>query len=117
MVIKGIDEGRQFELAGPVLGVGRDGTNAVHLHDTEVSRRHAELRLTLDGIGYRVYDRGSANGVFVNGEPAKDAVLRSGDQVQVGQTVLVYSLSRGEAPPAGDLTDRIRMIARPDAEL
>src|SRR3954452_6200939 len=116
MVIKGIDEGRQFDLAGPVLGVGRDATNAVHLHDTEVSRRHAEFRLTLDGTGYRVCDRDSANGVFVTGEPIKDALLRSGDQVQIGQTVLVYSLGRGDGPPAGDLSDRIRMIARPEAE-
>src|SRR3954462_5528683 len=116
MVIQGIDEGRQFDLAGPVVGVGRDGTNAVHLHDPEVSRRHAEFRLTLDGSGYRVYDRGSANGVYVNGEPVKDALLRSGDQVQIGQTVLVYNLGRGEGRP-GELADRIRMIARPEAEL
>jgi signal transduction histidine kinase len=117
MVIKGLDEGRQFELRGPVSGVGRDGTNAIRLHDTEVSRRHAEFRLTLDGTAYRLYDRGSANGVFVNGQQVQDALLRSGDQIQIGQTVLVYSLGRGEGPPAADLTERIRMIARPEAEL
>jgi nitrogen-specific signal transduction histidine kinase len=117
MVIQGIDEGRQFELAGPILGVGRDAANAVHLHDTEVSRRHAEFRLTLDGSGYRIHDRGSANGVFVNGTAVKDALLRPGDQLLIGQTVLVYTPSPGDRPPAGDLTDRIRMVARPDAEL
>jgi signal transduction histidine kinase len=116
MVIKGIDEGRQFELAGPVVGAGRDATNAIHLHDIEVSRRHAEFRLTLDGTGYRIHDRGSANGVFVNGQPVKDYLLRSGDQVQIGKTVLVFSLGRGEGV-AADLSDRIRMFARPDAEL
>src|SRR4051812_45552706 len=113
MVIKGIDEGRQIDLAGPVLGIGRDATNAIHLHDTEVSRRHAELQLTLDGAGYRIYDRDSANGVFVNGTQVKDAVLRSGDEVQIGQTVLVYSLGREQASRADDLSDRIRMVARP----
>jgi hypothetical protein len=117
MVIQGIDEGRQFDLAGPILGVGRDATNAVHLHDTEVSRRHAEFRLTLDGGGYRVHDRGSANGLFVNGTAVKDALLRPGDQVHIGQTVLVYTLAPGDRPSAGDLTDRIRMVARQDAEL
>ena len=61
LVIKGADEGRQFELSGPVLGIGRDSANAIRLHDTEVSRRHAELRLTLDGAGYRIFDRKSAN--------------------------------------------------------
>jgi signal transduction histidine kinase len=115
MVIRGIDEGRQFDLSAPIAGIGRDATNAIHLHDTEISRRHAEFRVTLDGGGYRVLDRGSANGVFVNGQPVEDALLRSGDQVQIGQTVLVYTGGRGEAP--ADLADRIRMIARPDAEL
>jgi signal transduction histidine kinase len=116
MVIQGIDEGRQFDLSGPVLGVGRDATSAVHLHDTEVSRKHAEFRATLDGSGYHVVDRGSANGIYVNGQKVEDALLHSGDQVQIGQTVLVYSLGREDARTGG-LADRIRMIARPDAEL
>src|SRR5436305_11809599 len=91
IVTKGPDEGRQFELQGPALTLGRGSGNALVLHDTETSRRHAELRLTLDGAGYRLLDRGSANGVFVNGERVRDALLRPGDQVQVGHTVLVYS--------------------------
>ena len=44
IVIKGADEGKQFELNQPVLGIGRDATNIIRLHDTEVSRRHAEFR-------------------------------------------------------------------------
>jgi signal transduction histidine kinase len=117
IVIKGLDEGRQFDLRGPVVPVGRDATNAIRLHDTEVSRRHAEFRLTLDGGGYRIADRGSSNGIFINGQPFKEAPLRPGDQIQIGQTVLVYSLARGESQPVGDLADRIRMVARPEAEL
>jgi signal transduction histidine kinase len=116
MVIHGIDEGRQFDLSGPVLAVGRDAGSTVHLHDTEVSRRHAEFRATLDGSDYHVVDRGSANGVFVNGQKVDDALLHSGDQVQIGQTVLVYSLGRDEKRP-DNLAERIRMIARPDSEL
>lgn len=113
LVIQGVDEGRQFELTGPLLGIGRDSSNALHLHDTEISRRHAELRLSLDGATYRLIDRSSVNGVFVNGEPAKDALLRPGDQIQVGQTVMIFS---GDPRP-GDLAERIQMIARPDPGL
>jgi signal transduction histidine kinase len=122
MVIQGIDEGRQFDLSGPVLSVGRDASNSVHLHDTEVSRKHAEFRATLDGSGYHVVDRGSANGIYVNGQKVADALLHSGDQVQIGQTVFVYSLGRDERMADG-LADRIRMIGDPlrgypaDAEL
>ena len=44
IVIKGADEGKQFELTGAALGLGRDASNVFRLHDTEVSRRHAEFR-------------------------------------------------------------------------
>ena len=115
IVIKGTDEGKQFDLTLAVHQLGRDATNQVRLHDTEVSRRHAELRLADDE--YRLVDVGSANGTFVNNQPVKEAVLRTGDHIQVGQSVLVYSAGRTEAQTATDLADRIRLIARPEVEL
>jgi len=114
-VIKGADEGKQFELTGPVAGVGRDAGNAVRLHDTEVSRRHAEFR-QVEG-GYCLVDVGSANGTFVNAQPAKETLLQSGDRVQVGQTILVYSAGGRPAHGGSDLADRISMITRQDVEL
>src|SRR5262249_35910826 len=115
IIVKGVDEGKQVELTGGVCGVGRDATNQLKLHDTEVSRRHVEFR-PIDG-GYRVVDLGSANGTFLNNQPAKDAVLRSGDHVQVGQTVLVYSAGRPANQPPSDLADRISMITRQDVDI
>ncbi|HXG08988.1 MAG TPA: ATP-binding protein [Gemmataceae bacterium] len=114
IVIKGADEGKQFELNEPVLGAGRDSSNRIRLHDTEVSRRHAEFRQTPQG--YRLIDVGSANGSYVNNQLVKDILLQPGDHIQLGQTVLVYSAGRGEAA-AGDLANRISMIARHDLEL
>jgi signal transduction histidine kinase len=114
IVIKGADEGKQFELQGEVLGAGRDGVNPVRLHDTEVSRRHAEFRQV--NAGYCVVDVGSANGTFVNNQPVKEAVLQSGDQIRIGQTLLVYSAGRNDAASGGDLADRISMIARQEME-
>jgi signal transduction histidine kinase len=114
-VIKGVDEGKQFELEGGVLGAGRDAANPVRLHDTEVSRRHAEFR-PIDG-GYSVVDVGSANGTYVNNQPVKEAALQSGDQIRIGQTLLVYSAGRAEDASDGDLADRISMIARQEMEL
>jgi signal transduction histidine kinase len=115
IAIKGTDEGKQFDLIDAQVSVGRDSGNRIRLHDTEVSRRHAEFRQTSDG--YRVTDIGSANGTFVNGQSIKDVLLRPGDQVQIGQTVLVYSAARNDGQPASDLADRISMIARTDLEL
>jgi signal transduction histidine kinase len=116
IVIKGADEGKQFELSGTVFSVGRDKSNTICLHDTEVSRRHAEFH-PADGGGYRVLDIGSANGTFVNNLLLKDAPLQSGDHVQIGQTIMVYTSGRGAAQSSSDLADRISMITRHDVEL
>jgi pSer/pThr/pTyr-binding forkhead associated (FHA) protein len=115
IVIKGADEGKQFDLNQALQGVGRDACNPVRLHDTEVSRRHAEFRF-VDGE-YHLVDLGSANGTFVNNQPIKDAVLRSGDHIHIGQSLLVYSAGRNETTAPTDLADRISMISRHDIEL
>lgn len=114
-VIKGTDEGKQFELGEGTFGIGRDARNAVRLHDTEVSRSHAECRSTPEG--HRICDLGSANGTFVNNQPVKDVLLQPGDHIQLGQTILVYSASRTESKGARDLVDRINLITRQDDQL
>jgi signal transduction histidine kinase/pSer/pThr/pTyr-binding forkhead associated (FHA) protein len=114
-VTKGPDEGKQFELTGDSIPIGRDAGSRIRMNDTEVSRRHAELVRTADG--YRILDKGSANGTFVNNQSVKDALLHFGDRVQVGQSVMVFSPGRGETPVAGDLAEHINLIARQDLEL
>lgn len=115
IVTQGADEGKQFDLNGDSLSVGRDATSRIRLIDTEVSRRHAEFRKSAEG--FHLCDVGSANGTFVNGQAIKDVLLRPGDQIQIGQSVLVYSAGRTDAPPPGDLADRISLIARQEFEL
>lgn len=115
IVIKGADEGKQFTLTGDVLSAGRDSASRIRLTDTEASRRHAEFVRTTDG--YRLRDVGSANGTLVNNQSVRDVLLQPGDHVQIGQTVLVYTIDRGENPPASDLADKISLITRQDVEL
>lgn len=119
IVTKGVDEGKQFDLTGEHVGIGRDTSNRIKLHDTEVSRRHAELIRASEG--YRLVDRGSANGTFVNNQSVRDVRLQTGDQIQIGQTLLVYSAGASEGawelPPRGDLADHISLITRQDLEL
>ncbi len=88
-VIRGIDQGARFELAETAVGVGRDASNAVQLHDTEVSRQHAEIR-RVDG-SYVIADLNSSNGTFVNGKRIEQHRLASGDQVQVGGTLMLFT--------------------------
>jgi signal transduction histidine kinase/pSer/pThr/pTyr-binding forkhead associated (FHA) protein len=112
-VTKGADENKRFELEG-VVTIGRDANNSCRLHDTEASRRHAELR-PLPGGGHQLIDLGSSNGTFVNQQPIKEVTLQPGDQVQIGQTHLVY-LAVKEGNSRGDLAEQINMISRANHE-
>lgn len=102
-VIRGNDQGARFELDEKVVSVGRDSSNLVQLHDTEVSRRHAELRKVGDGV--MLADLGSSNGTFVNGRRAQQQELRSGDQLQLGSTLLLFTAASTDSVPATDLID------------
>ena len=96
-VIQGADQGKRFEFKSSPVALGRDNSNAIRLHDTEVSRRHAELRQ--DEEAYRIVDLGSANGTYVNGQLTDQGLLHSGDRLQLGQTVMLYH-DGGSSPGA-----------------
>ena len=115
-VIQGADEGKRFDLTQAVLGIGRDASNPIRLHDTEVSRRHAEFR-RLAGGGYRLVDLASSNGTFVNNQPIKEATLKAGDHILVGQTVLVYTTGTEAREDATELAQKISMISRSELEV
>jgi signal transduction histidine kinase len=89
-VIQGRDQGKRFELEGPRATIGRIAGNTIQLRDTEVSREHAELQRAEDQQ-YRIADLGSSNGTFVNGKRVERSDLVSGDQVQLGRTLLLYT--------------------------
>ena len=107
-VIEGRDQGTLFELDRPTLTVGRDSSNGVQLHDTEVSRSHAGLRR--DGDSYVLTDTKSSNGVFVNGKQVTEQVLSNGDQLQIGRTLLLYT--GFSEPPPEDLAEKIDIVSR-----
>ncbi len=78
-VIRGIDQGSKFELRTPSVTLGREPNNTIQLHDTEISRRHAELR-QIDGR-YVLVDLNSSNGTYVNGRRVEMQELTNGDQI------------------------------------
>jgi hypothetical protein len=87
-IVEGPDAGRQVELSGEPVEIGRDPSVGIELPaDDLVSRRHARITPSRDGV--TVEDLGSRNGTFVNGDEIySPATLRPGDQVLVGVTVL-----------------------------
>ena len=110
-VIQGADQGKRFELKSKPMALGRDQSNPIRLHDTEVSRRHAEIR-PVDDL-FRIVDLGSANGTFVNGQQIDQVRLRSGDRVQLGQTVMLFNEGPGQER---DLTARVDLLNFPNPD-
>jgi pSer/pThr/pTyr-binding forkhead associated (FHA) protein len=86
------------------VAIGKGLHNEVVLADPTVSNSHA-LLLTRDGC-YNIVDLGSRNGTFVAGERLGDQarVLRHGDSIRVGQTVLTF---RNPAETSENLTARL----------
>lgn len=76
----------------PVV-IGRLSTNDVVLADSNVSRRHAELRR--QGSKWILVDLGSTNGTLVNGKLAKEQPLKSGDRMTFGTSELLFELKQG----------------------
>lgn len=80
--------GKSFRVQN-TLRIGRHPSNEVSLEDASVSRRHASIEVTDEGV--YVSDHGSANGTFVNGKRVADRLLvLSGDTIRVGHMEFVF---------------------------
>ncbi len=92
-VLDGADRGRVFEdLATPVT-IGREEGNTVQLNDERVSRFHLKIQEDQDKIV--LTDLDSTNGTKVNGEEVQLRILRYGDLISLGRSVLLFG-SRDE---------------------
>lgn len=95
LVIQGVDQGTRFEMDSGRIRIGRGAQNEIRILDTEVSRRHATL--SRQGDRYVLQDDNSSNGSFVNGQAVRSQVLRNGDQIQIGRTILLFQLAGADA--------------------
>jgi signal transduction histidine kinase len=111
-VIQGRDQGTRFPLDESPVTIGRGTTNSVQLHDTEVSREHAELHRQGDVFVLR--DLSSSNGTYVNGRRVDEYELASGDQVQLGRSLLLYTGIAEDR--VEDLADKINIVSRVSEE-
>lgn len=89
VVLIGDEAGRPFPLEKPHMTVGRGEDVDVRLNHTSVSRHHCAID-ALDGGRFEVLDSGSANGIRVNGQEVKKALLAPGDTIELGDLILKY---------------------------
>jgi hypothetical protein len=76
----------------PGVVIGRGAEADLRISDPGISRRHAEIRV--QGRGAKVVDLGSTNGTTVDGAKVREATLRDGQRIRVGNTDVVVRLGR-----------------------
>ena len=79
-----------YDITKPVVTIGREPSNDLVLNHSSVSRHHAQI--TYDGYGFYITDLNSTNHVFVNGAIQAKSVLRSADNIQLGQVKIIFYL-------------------------
>jgi hypothetical protein len=88
-----VAEGKRMPVGPGGAVIGRSRECDIVLGDSNVSRRHAEIRPS-GGDGWTITDLGSTNGVKVNGRKIDSAPLRPGDAVMVGTVDVRFEVER-----------------------
>ncbi|HKS75283.1 MAG TPA: sigma 54-interacting transcriptional regulator [Terriglobales bacterium] len=92
--IAGPFQGMTFPLPDGEISIGRDPTNQLCISDKSLSRRHCLI--AGGGERFTIKDSGSRNGTLLNGMPVEEQGLRHGDQISVGESVIVFLLHADE---------------------
>ena len=87
-IIDGADRGRVFDSLATPVTIGREEGNVVQLNDDRVSRYHLKIQEDQDRLV--LTDLESTNGTKVNGEDIQLRILRHGDLICVGRSILLY---------------------------
>ena len=86
--IKGPCAGREFVLIGRQAVLGRGEQCDILLRDLNVSRKHAIL--WVENSSYHIRDNRSKNGTYVNGNKIEKKVLKDGDSISIGESILIF---------------------------
>ncbi len=99
---------RTLKLPQDEIIIGRARGNAVVVRNIKASRKHARIERT-GGI-YQVTDLDSGNGTKVNGEKISFHTLDKGDEIRIGDAVLVLkSIDDAVEMDAGNAADETDM--------
>lgn len=87
-VLDGADRGRAFEELPVPVTIGREEGNTIQLNDERVSRFHVKIQEDNDRLV--LTDLESTNGTKVNGEDIQLRILRHGDMIALGRSVILF---------------------------
>ncbi len=86
-ILHGADRGKVFHELAPPLTIGREEGNSIQLNDERVSRCH--FKIQRDNERLVLTDLDSTNGTKVNGDECQLKILRHGDLITVGRTLML----------------------------
>jgi len=87
-VVQGADRGKVFGDLSPPISIGREEGNTIQLNDERISRYHCKI--LLDNQHHVLTDLESTNGTKVNGQICQLKILRFGDLILVGRSILLF---------------------------
>jgi hypothetical protein len=93
-VTDGPDKGKRFPITKLSLTIGRSGgsrQNDITLADGTVSREHAKIIYASAEKAFRLINESTTNPARLNGNPIDAVVIKEGDVIQVGSTILKFS--------------------------
>lgn len=89
-VIRGEFEGKEYLVFNGTTSIGNNGKNTIVLFkDKLVGAHHCDI--ILEGAKYVIVDCGTPMGTVVNGMRITRQVLRQGDAIAVGNSVLIFN--------------------------
>jgi pSer/pThr/pTyr-binding forkhead associated (FHA) protein len=96
VVLSGRTKGTAFVLTKPEVNAGRESDNAICLKGKRVSRYHAVL--VRDNGEYTLRDVSPHIGTLLNGRRTKEAHLKVGDRIRIGEFEFSYEAAAATAP-------------------
>lgn len=122
-VLDGADRGRAYHNLPTPVTIGREEGNSVQLNDERISRFHVKIQEDQEKLV--LTDLESTNGTRVNGEETQLRILRYGDVISVGRSVLLYGTRdqiavrldelRSDGSPATNGIDTDQLAAQLDS--
>lgn len=89
VVVVGPQPGLEFPLDRDLISIGRSEDANISINHSSVSRLHAEL-IALGNGRFEIIDKGSANGIRVNGVDLRRGILEAGDALELGDVRLRF---------------------------
>ena len=89
-VIRGEFEGKEYLVFAGTTSIGNNGKNTIVLFKDKLVGPH-HCNIVLEGSKYVLHDCGTPMGTVVNGMRTTRHILRQGDTIAIGNSVLVFN--------------------------